>query len=176
MDPKADFIQRFNSEVLHSSLQLAQEARALLVAHACFESGYGTSRAWKHGFNFGNLTAGPSWHGLIFRDVGGDTAYDSKGNYKGRITQDWRVYPSVDAALADYWRLLGWPRYIRARLALTMGDLAKFCHELGPSAGPGYGGYYTLPEKDYANRLGGVLATVKALVLPPDPAATPPMH
>lgn len=180
-----DFIRRFNSEVLHSDIQLAQEGRALLTAHACLESGYGTAKAWKHGFNFGNITAGSTWHGLVFRDVGGDTAYDKDGKFLGKITQDWRVYPSVQAALADYWQLLGWRRYVRARLALALGDLAGFCHFLGPSAGKAVdprtrqsydlGGYYTLPEPEYARRLAGVLALVKSSLLP-DPSVTPPMH
>lgn len=175
VSPQQEFARRFNSEVLHSDLQLAQEARLLLTAQACLESGYGTAKAWKHGFNFGNLTAGSTWHGLVFRDVDGDTAYDKNGKYLGKITQDWRVYPSVQAALADYWQLLGWCRYIRGRVALSLGDLAGFCHWIGPNAGPGLGEYYTLPEPEYARRLSNALAVVKSAMLP-DPAVTPPMH
>lgn len=170
-----DWLRAFDAEV-QRAIWLPDAGRWLLCAHAAYESGWGTSKAFRHGLNFGNITAGPHWHGQVYEDTDGDTAYDAQGKYLGRITQVWRCYPTVGAAIEDYWVTLGWPRYIAARDALERGELGPFCHYLGPSAPRGMGGYYTLPEKQYAAGLGSVLQRVTSVLRPPDPATTPPLN
>ena len=186
-----DFARAFNGEVVRWSLNysgLPQDCRALVVAHAAYESGWGLSYAFRHGFNFGNITSGPTWGGQVLVQPNADWEYKAAstspgpdwadaghGQWRRRIAQTWRAYANAQEALADYWRVLGWPRYQRARLALTRGDVDGFCRELGPDAGLPYrGGYYTLPTADYTAGLKQRLALVR-LYLQPDPAPTPPL-
>ena len=140
---------------------LSKSARALLVAHGAFESGFGNGRAARAGFNVFNLTAGSAWQGAKWTDVGGDTEYDAAGNVT-TITQVWRAYGSLDEAVADYWSFLGPSqnrgRYVTARAALERGDLQAFCSELYRA------GYFTLPVASYAQRLNSVLLQVKGFL------------
>jgi flagellum-specific peptidoglycan hydrolase FlgJ len=137
---------------------LSKPARDLLVAHGAFESGFGTARAAKAGFNVFNLTAGSAWDGERWTDVGGDTEYDAQGNVR-RIDQVWRKYASLDAAVADYWSFLGPSqnrgRYVAARARLSAGDVSGFCRELYAA------GYFTLPAATYTARMNGVLLEVR---------------
>lgn len=130
---------------------LSLEGQKLLIAHGAFESGWGKSNAYRRGFNFGNLTAGKSWAGAKWTDVGGDSEYDKDGRKK-IITQQWRAYPTLNDAVSDYWDFLGGPRYAHARDALAKGDAFQFCTLLSK------GGYFTLPCSKYVAGLNGVLA------------------
>jgi hypothetical protein len=172
-----DWLRAFDAEV-QRQLPLDDGPRWLLDAHAAYESGWGTSFAARHCLNPFNITAGPHWHGATVTQDNADTEYDKAGNFKGRITQVWRAYPTIGDALEDYWSLLGWPRYLAARDALERADAAIFCHFLGPTAGVDHlgrpmGGYFTLPEAQYAAGLQGCLRRVTAALRPLDPHATP---
>ena len=175
-----DWLRAFDAEC-QRALAIDDRSRWLVCAHAAYESGWGTSFAFRHALNPFNITAGPYWHGGTVVQANGDTEYTPDGKYVGRITQTWRMYPTVDAALEDYWSLLGWPRYLPARDALERGDVEIFAHFLGPTAGKDWrgnplGGFYTLPEKAYAAGLGQAFQRVTAVLRPPDPASTPPLN
>jgi flagellum-specific peptidoglycan hydrolase FlgJ len=151
--PKAAWLLTMEAAVEKELPQLKPSARALLLAHAALESGWGGARAWRRGFNFGNITAGKAWQGAKWTDVGGDV--DGKGN---PITQVWRAYSTVEDAIADYWDFLG-PnqnrgRYVKARACLEQGDAINFALELHKA------GYYELAAPEYARRLGVVLQIV----------------
>lgn len=140
---------------------LTPAAKALVVAHAAYESGFGAAKAARRGFNVFNITAGSAWRGDAWDDVGGDTEYDGAGNVT-RITQRWRIYADLRAAVRDYWSFLGPTanrgRYVRARAQLEAGNAAAFAQELYAA------GYFTLQPSKYAAQLGGVLDTVTTLL------------
>lgn len=127
-------------------------ARALVLAHAAYESGFGTSTAATRGHNLFNLTAGSSWTGPIV--VGGDLEYSSAG--VSNITQRFRAYQNADECLRDYWRFLGFSRYANARGYLASADLAGFVETLAD------GGFFTLPRDRYASGLRATLTKVLA--------------
>jgi hypothetical protein len=172
-----DWLRAFDAEV-QRQLPLDDGPRWLLEAHAAFESGWGTSFAFRHCLNPWNITAGPYWHGGTVTQANGDTEYAPDGTYKGRITQVWRAYPTVADAIEDFWVFVGWPRYLPARDALERADAEVYAHFLGPTAGKNYkgqplGGFYTLNEKAYTQGLLTCLRRVTAALRPPDPHATP---
>lgn len=150
--PKLAWLLTLDEAVKKGLPHLKESARHLLLAHAAFESGWGTAKAYRHGFNFGNITAGPVWKGAKWTDVGGDV--DGKGN---PITQVWRAYPSNEAAVQDYWDFLGvqnGKRYKPARDRLEAGDAVNFALLLSKFR------YYELPAHLYVQRLGKVLQIV----------------
>ena len=156
---KAAWLLTLDEDVKRVLPQLKESARHLLLAHAALESGWGQAKAWRHGFNFGNITAGPSWQGAKWTDVGGDE--DAAGN---KITQVWRAYSTIDAAIKDYWDFLG-PnqnrgRYLHARDFLANGAVLDFAAELHKAR------YYELDPRKYAKFLAGVLQTVIRELLP----------
>jgi flagellum-specific peptidoglycan hydrolase FlgJ len=168
------WLKAFEAEV-RAALPLSDVGVPLLCAQAALESGWGAARPWRKGFNFGNVThrPGDGWTGDSWVELDADDEYyhDEHGVLqKRRISQCWRIYPTVRAALENHWQLLGRPRYVLGRMALERGDLGDFCHQLGPYAGRGKGGYFTLPELEYRRRLAGVLAVVtKYLAFTPTP-------
>lgn len=134
-------------------------SRLIILAHAVYESGWGTARAAVRGRNVFNLTAGSAWRGPSWSDVGGDLEYGAAG--VTRITQQWRIYGSLREAVRDYWSFLG-PnanrgRYVKARAQLEAGNVTAFAHELYAA------GYYTLPPEKYAAQLSAVLDTVRRI-------------
>lgn len=132
-------------------------SKLIIVAHAAFESGYGKAKAAQAGNNLFNITAGPAWTGQKWVDVGGDT--DGHGN---SITQTWRMYPSVNAGIADYWSFLGpnqnGGRYAAAQDALIAGDLSGFVYSLHDA------GYFTLDPSQYLASMSAVVNTVQNFV------------
>ena len=162
------WLRAFDAEV-SKSLPLSESARWLLDAHATFESGWGASRAFRKGFNFANITAGPYWHGATFVDVGGDTEYKPGNPTPHTITQVWRVYPTLGDAIEDYWAFLGWPRYVAARNCMEQGDVAGFVGALHD------GGYFTEPPALYFQGMQATLHKVTSTLRGPPPDPTPPL-
>ncbi len=115
-------------------------AGAIVAAQAAEETDSGNTPAWVRGWNFSNLTAGPYWHGATV--TAGDTAPDASGNYIP-ISQQFRAYSSLAAAVSDYITALGWTPYRAARDALFAGDAAGFVAALHA------GGWFTAPLADY---------------------------
>ena len=126
-----------------------RNAGAIVAAMWAHESGFGSSRAWREGWNGGNVSAGSSWKGETI--AGGDLEYAGDGSGSPtRIVQRWRKYASLAAAVSDFFVLLGWSRYQRARDALLVGDAARFAEELRA------GGYYTASLGSYRAALAGI--------------------
>lgn len=145
---------------------LSREARLLVLAHAGFESGWGQGRAARKGNNVFNVTAGSGWTGETWTDVNGDKAYNKATcEAQGRpmtlqpnglmacvVDQVWRIYPGVEGAIEDYWRLLG-SRYPLARAALEAVDIPTFSLRLREK------GYYQAPLVEYSDTLAAVYKT-----------------
>lgn len=158
------WLRPFDAEVRLALPWLSTAARHLLDSHAALECGWGVASAWVRGFNFGNITAGPSWRGTKWTEHDADDEYAPDGSVK-RVSQTWRAYSTVADAIADYWAFLGPDfnrgRYVRARSALEAADLPLFSVELFKA------GYYTLPAFKYVARLGDVSRKVVATLAPP---------
>lgn len=141
---RSEFLRLIGDEVwrqlseLRPDLTDAERRRvaAIVAAQAAHETGYGKSAAWVAGWNFGNLTAGSSWDGAT---VGGGDR-DANGN---PITQTFRAYPSLAAAVSDFFDLLSWTHYRAARDALMSGDPNAYATELHAA------GYYTASISSY---------------------------
>lgn len=122
--------------------QLSIRARILVVAQAAYESGWGSlGNGRDQTNNVFNVTAGSSWVGPTFEG----TDKDGQGR---PISQLWRGYESLDAAVLDWWELLG-RLYPQARAALETGDVFEFSHQL--VAGTRH--YYSLAEALYTAQL-----------------------
>lgn len=150
---KKAWLLTLDEEVAKTLPALSTSARHLLCAHGALESGWGVANAYRRGFNFGNLTAGPSWRGARWTDIGGDV--NGAGE---KITQVWRAYPTLHDAILDYWEFLGpnqnHGRYLQARKFLENADAVDFGIALSRA------GYYELSVTEYLKRLGLVLQIV----------------
>lgn len=160
-----EWAAHFAPEVTRVLSDLSPSAQQLLVAHAALECGWGQASAWRHGFNFGNLTAGAGYQGASWTEPDADWEYAADGSRK-RIPQTWRAYATVGDALLDYWHFLGWPRYRPARDSLVDGNLSSFVSRLHQ------GGYFTLPAMEYQARLEQCLYQVQRCLSTPA-ASTP---
>ena len=138
---------------------LSAESRLFVIAQAALESGWGnTPQSAVH--NVLNVTAGSQEHGRAHSWpeprpvlIGADTEPDGHGGWV-TIHQYWRAYDSIESAIADYMRLLEWPRYQPARDALLAGRGEAFIDYLGPDRlhlDPPIGGYFTMPSRAYLN-------------------------
>lgn len=161
LSAKARWVRDMYDAIAAELPQLSPSSRLLVLAHAAYESGWGTAKAARRGHNVFNITAGSAWTGPAWDDVGGDTEYDAAGNVT-RITQRWRIYGSLREAVADYWRFLG-PnanrgRYVNARAALERGDLSDFGVKLYAA------GYFTLPPQKYVTQLAAVFELAKVVL------------
>lgn len=142
---------------------VSEAAWPLIIAHAAYESGWGSSRA-ATGHNYWNLTAGSRWRGPVI--PGPDLEYSSGGEVK-RIMQRFRAYESPTEATRDYLEFLEMRRYQPAREALVAGDAEGFARLLGPdraAESPPIGGYYTLPTERYMASYLAVLDQVRGLL------------
>lgn len=152
----ADFVAQMRQAMSLELPQLNRSGRQLMVAHAAYESGFGNGRAFRMGWNFGNITAGSSWKGNAWVDSGGDTEVSASGAVK-TIDQKWRAYPTLQDAVRDYWAFLGGSRYLDARNVLEHSnglDADAFAANLRS------GGYFTLQLAKYQNGLASTLAQV----------------
>lgn len=85
-------------ESLDKNDTISAEGKIALLGQFVNESGWKSS-AERHGYNYGNITAGSSWDGKIMQR--GD--HDAEGN---PIVQNFRVYGSADEFVDDYLNLL----------------------------------------------------------------------
>lgn len=142
------------------------EAAAIVAAQAAHETGFGSTIAWRQGWNFGNLTAGPSsmWRGAV--TLGGDLEYTKDGKII-KITQRFRRYASLGDATSDYLLFLNWPRYRPARDALMRGDAVAFAEKLrndDPATVQIEGGYYTAPSASYVAAISNYLPDARKAI------------
>lgn len=148
---------------------LSFKAREIIVAHALLESGWNVGKPARNANNWWNIVAGTQWTGGVYTVVNGDRSYtkitctrqnrpmdrkDSGGRAYCVIDQNWRRYPTVNAAVQDYWALLGKPDYRPARDALERGDVTAFASLLRQ------GGYYDGPLADYTKTLRDLVSSV----------------
>lgn len=171
-DSKAAFVKKMSS--ITDGQGLSGKTRALIIAHAALESGWGLSPQAARVFNYWNIAAGSSWKGSVMQ--GGDLEFTKvKDPVTGvvntvskKITQNWRAYKTEAEAFHDYFnRVLTYGRYLPARAALMDGDPESFVRLLGPDRAnerPPVGGYYTLPTNDYLRLYNEKLAEVMQYV------------
>lgn len=142
--------------------QLSTTGRMMVVAHAAFESGWGSGWAAVNGNNIFNITTcqgsagcADGWTGDYLDQDNGDVQYNADGSVTS-ISQRWRAYPSVEASVQDYWSFLGHPRYAAQGIQadLINGDPVAFINGLSAA------GYFTLPADQYLTQFTAVLATV----------------
>jgi len=148
---------------------LPRSSKLVILAQGISESGWNVGRAAKNANNWWNVIAGTSWQGDVWVDVNGDKAYtvetcrklnrtmsyeDSAGRKYCKIDQMWRKYPTVNAAVADYWAVMSQPRYAKAKAALIAGDTDTFVSELRAA------GYYDAPLEDYRKLVFGILGSI----------------
>jgi flagellum-specific peptidoglycan hydrolase FlgJ len=116
-------------------------ALPLAIAHAAYESDWGITTGYRQANNPWNITAGSTVPGP-------DT--DGSGN---SITQQWRAYPDLATAAADYWNFLGSFRYVAAQNAMGAGD-PNFATLLGQE------GYYTQDPATYQSNINSIIGSV----------------
>src|SRR5574342_779466 len=123
---------------------LSDRTKAMIIAHAAYESGYGKAKAFKEANNPFNLTT------LSTKFVlGPDT--DASGN---PITQKWAVFDSLEEGTQGYLRFIQASRYTDSYNRLINGDVG-FLDSLYR------GGYFTLALPTYKSNYLSVLSRVQ---------------
>jgi flagellum-specific peptidoglycan hydrolase FlgJ len=173
--------QVFMSSLVKAALAvrpaMSLNARVLLTAWACHESGWGQSNPAKRAFNLWNVSKG-AWTGPTL--AGGDTEFTvGSKNPPKAITQQWRVYRSMEESVKDIFNFLenspGFVNYREAAAQLMAGD-AQFATTLGVlDRGPdgaiirvdtrkGTAGFYTLPRKDYQKGVDDIVNMISGFI------------
>ena len=168
---KKSFVQTMATAV---GARVSPATKALIVAHAAYESGWGKGLAFRKGNNPWNLTAGASWGGSVVS--GGDEEFVPGSTTPKKITQRFRAYSGLSQAVADYLSFLGFARYAEAKSKLLAGD-PTFVIELGANtrdssgtivnawpSGMVKGGFYTLPIPDYVGGFNSILTDVETIL------------
>jgi hypothetical protein len=171
---REDFVRAVMSAVARAFPAARNETRALLAAWGALESGWGQTRQAQRAFNYWNVSKG-SWTGPTMG--GNDTEYAAGDTAPKPITQQWRIYASLDAAILDLLTLLGksrFPNYREAFALLKAGDkdfvlsLGLFDRRNGVVVRvddrQDAGSYYTLPRSEYQKSFIEVLADVRDIV------------
>ena len=181
-EQKKAFVEALQKVFEHPNVELngtlpplSVQTRALIIAHAAYESGWGIAKAARVGFNFWNLTAGSLWKGEVV--MGNDTEYEAGKSAAKAIVQRFRKYGSPVGAVIDYVKFLSTPRYADGKAKLMKGDSTFVVdiglYKYGPDGKPMLawqgltspkGGFYTLPIERYAKEFELVLAEVKNIV------------
>lgn len=126
----------------------------LILAQAALETGWGrhgiTTTDGRDSHNLFGIKAGGNWRGESTEVV----THEYVDGRRMRVAQSFRVYDSLDAAFADYARLLaGNPRYAGVLSAADVREAAVALQQ---------GGYATDPR--YADKLIGVMELSQATV------------
>jgi len=168
---KEEFVRAVMSAAAAADASLSTETRALLAAWAAHESGWGKTKQAKLGNNIFNVSKG-SWTGPTI--AGGDTEYEAGSNEAKKITQQWRQYATLEAAISDLLALLKNSRYINyreAHVALLDGQ-QSFATRLGVferingtvtrvENRPDTAGFYTQPRSEYQKGINDTRVVVK---------------
>jgi flagellum-specific peptidoglycan hydrolase FlgJ len=153
-----DFINKLWSA--SASTGLSANSRAILVAQAAYESGWGRGTAAVYGHNYWNVTAGPQWTGATVN--GADSECDKiTGLLCMPITQAFRKYDSDAAAVADLLDFLqnqNAGRYQTAYAYLVNGDASGYIYALHDA------GYFTANAASYAAAVSSIQRTVLSKV------------
>lgn len=169
---KEDFVRAVMSAAESARAGLSQQTKLLIAAWAALESGWGKSRQAKLANNIFNVSKG-SWAGPTI--PGNDTEFREGQTEAVKITQEWRQYATLTAAVADVLQLISTSRYVNYREAsadLLAGN-ATFATRLGvldkdPATGKTIrvdtradtAGYYTHPRSDYQAKVNLLLREV----------------
>jgi len=141
-DARARFVQRLEPALRAAAQQLGVSPRVLL-AQAALETGWGGSMP---GNNIFGVKAGSNWTGDT---IAASTVEDTAAG-PARQTDRFRAYPSIEAAVADYAKLIA--NNARYTGALGAGDNAA-----AYGAALGHGGYATDPA--YATKIAAIAAS-----------------
>lgn len=150
---RTDFIKRIWQALGRSGKkEVGTAQKAIIVAQAVHEAGWGIASASRKGYNYWNLTAGPYWKGPVV--IGPDTEYDKTGKVKN-ISQKFRQYRSDDEAVADFLKFIGpGTRYAKAWEQLVKGNAMEYLAELYAA------GFFTQPLPLYQKAVRDSLRTV----------------
>ncbi len=161
MSPE-DFVSAIRVPVRQAMPSAIGMARAMVLAHAAYESGWGESKAFVKGNNLFNLTRTRGEIGAVIE--GSDTEYDSTGRMR-LITQRFAAYISHRASVEHYLRFISHKRYQPALTQLLDGDTAFIAtlrdgDGVPAKSGEKKGGFFTLPLEKYRN---GYLSTLRTV-------------
>lgn len=188
-DPEVqrDFVHRLAMEIEREVLELDAKARRLLLAHAAFESGFGTAAPALKANNLWNTTAGPtgsrvlaSWlaqGGHVWQQENADWEYSPPGvvpvgrewqldpetkRWRKRIPQNWRAFDTWAACVRDIWvRWMGRADYRCVKAALEVADPVAYSARLYAAR------FFTAPLPWYTAGLVKTLGTVTDRLLEP---------
>lgn len=156
---RRDFVRLWYDTIRRQLPSLSVPAQRLALAHAAYESGFGSGFAARQANNPWNITAGSWWLARqrdVLRQENADDDYRPDGSVV-RIAQTWRRYDNRDEAVRDYRDFLttqNGGRYLPAWRALEAGDVTRFATELRAA------GYFTFPLDAYRKNLQAVLGAV----------------
>lgn len=118
------FAQRLLQIVSQVLPGLSLRARLLVVAHAAYESGWGSVGQHRDlTNNIFDLTAGSQWTGPVVMGTTPD----------GGVLQRWRSYADLESAMADYLIFLGYYDSAAAAELYGQADPGTFAVDLGSS-------------------------------------------
>lgn len=172
---KEAFVRSIMSAAARVRPQMGVASRGLLAAWAGLESNWGKTRQAKLAFNLWNVGKG-SWTGPTL--PGGDLEYQPGSSAAKKITQDWRQYASLDAAVADLLNLIEKSRYTNYREAFAdlMAGNPTFATRLGVLDNDANGvkvrvdnradtaGYYTEARSIYQRSVSKLWVEVQAII------------
>lgn len=173
---KENFVRGVMSAAARVKPQMSVTSRGLLAAWAALESGWGKTRQAKLANNLWNVSKG-SWTGPTL--PGGDLEYKPGSAEAKKITQEWRQYATLDAAIADLLQLISNSRYANYREAYAdlMAGNVLFATRLGVledgpdgkkvrvDARTDTGGYYTEARSVYQKKVSSLWVEVQAIIL-----------
>lgn len=171
---KEEFVRAVMSAAAAADPNLSVQARKLLAAWSALESGWGKTKQAKLANNIFNVSKG-SWTGPTLD--GNDTEYTAGSSTAKKITQQWRQYATLEAAIGDLLTLLKASRYANYReayAALLNGDVT-FATRLGVLEKQGgtmvrvdnrsdTAGFYTAPRSEYQAGVNATMAIVDGVV------------
>lgn len=159
---RKDFAARLWAALGRVRGDLSPGAKALIIAHGAYETGWGLVGTAPSGHNYWNTTVGKAQYrapGSTWVKGAGTPGKDKDGN--GRpIDQTWRSFPTDDDALRDFLSTFVGPSphslYPEAYVALNAfnGNVTDYAAALRKR------GYFTAPLAEYTTRLQAVYASV----------------
>lgn len=176
---KTDFIRGIMSAAAQVDPSLSPTSRLLLASWGALESGWGKTKQAKQGFNIWNVSASKAWLEAKKPVLpGGDTEYVPGSTTAKKVSQLWRQYDSLPAAVENLLTLLKTSSFINYREAYT--DLVagnpQFATRLGVFDRDANGvvrrvdtrantaGFYTLPRSEYQKHVSNLYRDAQVLI------------
>lgn len=128
----AALVPGYRAELGHSP---PRELAELMLAQHWVETAQGRTM---HGNNWGNLSAGSSWQGDFWRptwwEVGPESSERDQRLHalmrEGKVPSKFRAYPTIEAGVRDYVRLLQKPRFVPMMATGKRGDVDAFARAI----------------------------------------------